>query len=319
MQPHLHIGHKKIIDILKKQIRDQKIHHAYIFIGPPNVGKLDLAKYFAALIHLGKNEIKVREKIDKGLHPDTMIVLPQKAKKSYRQTISIGKIKEIIRKINLSPHSSNFKVGIISDSHLMTAEAANAFLKSLEEPPKASVLILTATKENLIIPTILSRCQKFYVSVVKREEILKSLMAEKISKTKAETISRLAAGRMGLANRFKEEGVLKNYQENLSILEKIFNFDDAERIKTIEGISKTKDISGILSDWLIYFRDLLASQKGLDEIIVNFDKTQEIKKWGERINLEKNKKIIKLIIEGQNLLAANANPRLVLENLVLLI
>jgi len=319
MNNYFHIGHKKIIDILKKQVKSQKIHHAYIFIGPPNVGKLDLAKYFASLIHEGKNKIKIREKIDKGIHPDTMIVSPQKAKRSYRQSISIEKIKKVTNKINLSPHSSKFKIGIISDAHLMTQEAANAFLKSLEEPPKASVLILTTTNENKILPTIISRCQKLYFGVVKREEILKNLAAEKINKRKAETISRLAAGRMGLAIRFREEKVLKNYQENLSILEKIFNFNDAEKIKKIEEISKTKDTSEILSDWLLYFRDLFAIQKGLDKIVVNFDKIQEIKKWSKKISLEKNKKIIRAIIESQNLLAANANPKLVLENLVLLI
>lgn len=317
MSQYHHIGHRDVIRVLKKQIESQRIHHTYIFIGPPHIGKLDLAKYFASLIHDPRNQIQLREKLENSVHPDTIIIHPAKAKKTYKRTISIKEIKKLQRKINLTPHSSNFKIGIIADVHLLTLEAANAFLKTLEEPPKASVLILTTSNQNLILPTILSRCQKIYLGLVSQKEIYQNLIERNIGKNAAQMISRLAAGKPGLAIELAEEDILNDYRQNLSDLEKLFRLNDADRIKRVEAIYKQKDILEVLDNWLVYFRDLLIEKNNLADMEINFDREEMIKKQSLKLSNRKIENILRKIIESKNMLIANANPKLVLENLVL--
>jgi DNA polymerase-3 subunit delta' len=312
-----HIGHRKIINLLKKQIFKKNIHHAYLFIGPTNVGKLNLAKYFATLIHSGKNDKMIKSQIDKDIHPDTIVIKPNLAKKTASRSISINQIHELLRRTSLSPHSSKWKVGIISDVETMTIEASNAFLKTLEEPGKTSIFILTTTNERLILPTIVSRCQKLYLGLVERSEILKDLKSNQLGIKRSQLVANLSAGKPGLAKRLSKKKNLEKYSSDIDMIEKIILADDIERLSLSKSLYQRRDLIKLLDIWLLYIRDLLAVRQGFLEIIINIDRIKKITDFSKKIPFGKIQQIILAVQKSQEMLESNANPRLVLENLVL--
>jgi DNA polymerase-3 subunit delta' len=312
-----HIGHKKIIDIFKKQIQDDNLHQAYFLIGSENIGKLNLAKYFALLIHAGREDQKIKTQIDQDIHPDTFTIYPIRAKKTVKRSISIEQIHQLLKKTSLSPHSSKWKVGIISDAHLMTQEAANAFLKTLEEPTKSSIFILTSSDEKLILPTIASRCQKLFLGLVNKNEITKDLIVHGLDVKSSQLIASLSAGRPGLAKRFLDKERLESYNQDLILLEKLIEASDVERLLIAQSIAERQDILRVLDIWLIFLRDLLAAENDIFKIIVNVNRMKKLIDFSKKISSESIKKNILKIYESKQKLLGNANPRLVLENLAL--
>jgi len=200
---------------------------------------------------------------------------------------------------------------------LMTSEAANAFLKTLEEPTKTSIFILTTSMENLILPTIISRCQKISLGLVSKKEIIKELEKEGVGKKVSEVISNLSAGKPGFAKRLSKKENLQKYFRNIDLLEELLIADDIDKMNLAKKIVEQRNLPKLLDLWLVYFRDLLAVRQGLFEIVVNTDRIKKIADFSKKFSPRKIKEDINLISEGQKMLAANTNPRLVLENLLL--
>jgi len=312
-----HIGHKKLIDALKRQIVHSNIHHAYIFIGPENIGKLNLAKHFAILIHNGKFDERIKNQIEKGNHPDTIIISPKSAKKTAKKSISIDQIHQLLKKCSLSPHSSKKKVGIIVDAQLMTPEAGNSFLKTLEEPTKTSIFILLTTNEKAIIPTVVSRCQKIYLNPIGKKEILRNLINNGVDKVTAELISNLSAGKPGIAIRLTDKSKLKKYNDDIELLEKIFESPEIEKLDLAKTVSERRDIIKLLNIWQAYLRDILVFKENILDILINVNRINKIKELAKEISFKKIQQMIEVVKESQIMLAGNANPKLVLENLFL--
>lgn len=154
-------GQEIAVRCLKSAIKNGRVAHAYIFAGPRNSGKLLLAKNFAKALNcidpenLPCDACNSCMKIDKDIHPDVKSTAPG----GKGGDIVIDEIRKIGSEIILKPYESRYKVFIIKDAHLMNAAAANSFLKTLEEPPANSVLILITESPGGLVPTIASRCQ----------------------------------------------------------------------------------------------------------------------------------------------------------------
>jgi len=227
------------IKILEKIAKSGKIPHAFLFEGPEGTGKKETAISFAKL--LLKSEIKN--------HPDFLLIQPKK------DTISIDQIREeLIRFLSLTPFLGDKKVAIIEKAELMNKEAQNALLKTLEEPKGNSVLILISSKPELLLPTILSRCQK--ISFSKRKN------NEEFSKENSE----------------KEE-----------LIEKILKNDIYHRLKLLE---KVKDEDEFLKILVKIFRKKLLKEnekekaKRVLKLILNLEMTNYLTKTNKRSLLE---------------------------------
>jgi len=259
--------------ILEKIAKSKKIPHALLFEGPEGIGKKELAINFAKMI-LGK----VKN------HPDFLLIEPQK------NIISIEQIKnELIRFLSLSPFVAKKKVAIIQNAELMTRAAQNSLLKTLEEPRGDSILILVSSKPELLLPTILSRCQKISFSFLKRKE-LEKFLKEKNTKEKEEVLKR-SQGNLKRLKTILKEGIEERKKKEW-LIEKILKGGFYERLKLLEKVKNEDEFLEIL---VTIFKEKL------------FNENEK----------EKAKKVLKLILslEMQNYLT-KTNKRSLLEFLV---
>ena len=156
------LGQEKTISILQNALMSSRLSHAYLFAGPTGCGKVFTAINFAKAInclerpdslHDSCGQCVCCKKIDSGNHIDVRRVSLLKGKSE----ILIDQIKQIQQQINLRPYEAKYKVFCISDADLMNEESQNALLKTLEEPPVKSIIILTTSKPHGLLPTVISR------------------------------------------------------------------------------------------------------------------------------------------------------------------
>ncbi|RLG09134.1 hypothetical protein DRN73_10385 [Candidatus Pacearchaeota archaeon] len=260
-------SHLKIIEFLKKSVEKGKISHAYLFKGPYNTGKRKVALEFVKILGIDSSKF----------HPDLIII--------DNPVIEISHIRELIHKLSLSPFKSNFKIAIINNAHTMTKEAANALLKTLEEPPEKSILILITSYPDFLLPTIISRLQIINFPCPSILKIKKEILNDEI------------------------------YKKSINKILTLLNSDLNEKLLYGENIAK--DVSyadNVLKYWMIFFRDILFKKIGCQKLMINDIKSDL------RVNysIEKLKDII-FKIKNARLLLMNSsiNSKLVLENLML--
>lgn len=151
------LGHQDQITQLKYLAQNDTLPHALLFCGPPGIGKRRVALALAQLV-LSKHRSSGEQLLRAGTHPDLHVVSPPLDK----QTISVEAIRELRKALQLKPYMSSRNVAIIHDCEQMTIQAANALLKTLEEPTDSSMLFLVSNADQRLPDTVVSRCQIFY-------------------------------------------------------------------------------------------------------------------------------------------------------------
>lgn len=342
------IGQKKIIKVLKQSLKQQRIHHGYLFHGSPGTGKeamaIELAK---ALICQqvdgdGCNKCADCLRIRSLSHPDLIYIFPASGtaqpdelkmilesvvKNPYKRsglwanpTISISRIRALRRSSAVKSFENKGRIIIIADAHKMTQEAANALLKTLEEPPDRTHLILTTSFINRLLPTIISRCQSIRFDSIPVAEVEKALIErENVEPEKAQIVSRISFGNYRRALELLEEDLQKQREQVLHILRTILR-GHYERLLLVEELIKNSEkvyIKELLELILLWFRDALIfsswqEQDGLADKIVNIDQVDTMKKFVKAcpdINFEKTIFEIENAIE---LIDRNVNLKLIL-------
>ena len=197
------VGQKHILQTIRNAIKENKIAHAYLFSGPRGTGKTSMAKLLAKALNcddddfLNKpcNECKNCQAINEGTHPDVIEL-------DAASNNGVDEVRDIIDKVKYAPLMGKYKVYIIDEVHMMTPGAFNALLKTLEEPPAHVIFILATTDVHKVIPTIVSRCQRFDFTRVSKNDMKKRieeiLNNERIEYTSdvIDLISELAEGGM---------------------------------------------------------------------------------------------------------------------------
>lgn len=324
------IGHQHIINYLKRSIEKNKISHAYLFEGSEHLGKKTVALWFTKCLECQSQESKKPcgkcrscQDIYKNQHPDLTIISVVENKNETRlpaRKVSIDQIRELRRYLSLSPHSSPYKIAIIDSAERMTDEAANALLKTLEEPRGNAVLILITNIASALPETILSRCEEIKFREVKKSEIEDYLLNEGCNRKEAIVISRLSLGKPGIAiDLFKKKSSGNFNRQELNEFLNFLNKSYPERCKFIENIVK-KDISltKLLDEWINLFRDLFFAKKGVRDLIINIENYSILEKEKNRYKEEDLIRIIKQIQKIQYFFSTtNVNPKLALEVLAL--
>ena len=217
------IGNDKIKNELKQTIELNKISHSYLFIGTEGIGKSLFAKEFAKTI-LG---------YDLNNNPDFVQIEPD------GNSIKIEQIRELQRKIIEAPIKSNKKVYVIDNADLMTREAQNCLLKTLEEPPEFVVLILIGSVENNFLSTIKSRCTILKFQDISKEEIKKYLKDKYEMENITDNMLEIFQGSIGRAEKLKDKQEL--YDSIYSIIDRIKQEDIIEILKKAEIIYKSQE------------------------------------------------------------------------------
>jgi len=238
------IGHRKQQEFLKKIIESTEIPHALLFTGSEKLGKKKIAFEFVSSIF--KDNILN--------HPDFTFVSPE------TKQIQIKQIRDICWRLSLKPVKAPVSAVIIDQAHLMTREAQNCFLKTLEEPKSKSLLILITEHLRLLLPTIISRCQTVKFYQVKSQEIKKYLKTKKIQGDQVEDLVSISLGRPGMVIEYLDNlEVLEKREKIIKRLTKIIKSPIAVRFNYAKELAENGDFKETLSIWLSYFRKSLLS------------------------------------------------------------
>ena len=319
------IGHEEIIRHLKNAMETGKVSHSYIFTGNPGCGKKLLATTYAMTLQCEAGGTEPCQKCDsckKALgknHPDIIVVSHEKP-----GTISIDEIREqVIHDVAIKPYCSPHKIYIIAEADLMTPQAQNALLKTIEEPPEYAVIMLLTSNIDGLLPTIQSRCVRLDLKVVDDSLVKKYLMERlQIPDYQAEVVASFAQGSIGKAKEAATSEVFATMtQKALKILKYANTMEVYELSDEIKNLSMEKQsINDYLDIFQFWFRDVLMfkATREIDNLVfkqeINFIKEQASKRSYE--NLEN---ILEALEKTKVRLRANVNFELALELLLLTI
>ena len=312
------VGHEWAVALLARALATGHIAQAYLLTGAPNVGKTHLARELAAALNCTGDEPPCGrcwscQHIAQDTHPDVMIVAPDGAR------IKIDQVRSLQRDLSLSPYRGRWRVCIITDFHLATTEAANALLKTLEEPPAHAVLLLTASDASLLLPTIVSRCQALALRTVPMEQIALAL-AERwgVREDRAHLLARLSAGRVGWAIRAAQDpAILADRQQHLETLLELLRQGRAAKIAAAERLGKLDDLPDIIRLWQAWWRDVLLVRNGCEELVANVDGLAALRQWAARGGAQGAQLALREAETALNRLDQNVNPRLAVEVMLL--
>lgn len=291
------IGNERAAEILEKGYKSGKLSHAYLFTGPEHLGKRTLALNFCKLL---LNDS--REDIQNNL--DLTIIRPDEEEKQ----ITIEKIRDLEKRMSLYPHSAKYKIVLMEQAEKMNKSAANALLKTLEEPSKTAVLILLASDSKNVLETIKSRCQLIKFLPV-RKKILEKFLENKIdNKEEAEKIIEMSGYRPGKVIEFvNDKNKIKEAEDNINRICDVLKKEESEKLDEAEAVSKEElnKIVSVLNLLIVHFRR-------------SFIKEYKNENCPDKNNLSEIKERIELTIKTkENLLTKNVNVKLAIENLFL--
>jgi len=298
------IGHEKIKDYIDKSIRLGTFSHAHLFIGEDGIGKSLLAKASAIKILNGKTDKE---------YADIIEFKVEKNKKS----IGVDQVRKINEEINKKPYEGDKKVIIIYEADKMTEEAQNAFLKTIEEPPKGVFIILLCETLSSVLDTVKSRCQVHKLQRLSPMEIKIYLKKKylKVSEDELKVMVTFSEGIPGRAEKFLNDASFKEIRDTvMSILNELSN-SNADVINYEVFFLKYKnDWKEILSWFLTYVRDIMVYKEiGNKEMLVNIDKYKEIKNLANLFSFNKLNDIIYIVNDTQKKLSRNVNLSLVFQ------
>jgi len=327
------VGQTKVVSLLQHSLERQTLAHAYLLIGPPHTGKMTLALNLAQALNCEADnppcgECPSCQKIASGKHADVQIIsltsVENSAEAKSRTEISIDQIRQIQHSASLPPFEGKYKVFIIDGAELLSNEAANSLLKTLEEPEDRVIFILLTTEERLLPATVISRCQRLELSPLAASETETALTTRwNIEPEQAKLLARLSHRRLGWAvSAALDTSLLQQRAEKIDGLLTTLDADYDERFAYATQLAnqfsqKREAVQETLDLWLDWWRDLMLTKTGCGDAITNVDFKTTLVKMAEGYSLAQITTSINSIQATEKQLRQNANPRLALEVLML--
>ena len=363
-------GHQGTLQVLKRAALTSRVPHGYLFVGPPNVGKTLVAVEFAKALNcelltdpqsLGDiepcDQCSACVRIDKGIHPDFRMLQPTTRLEADEvdemvqmegAIIRIEQVRKLIESASLKTSQARRRVFIITGAETMNVPAANAFLKTLEEPPGDTTLILTTSRPSDLLPTIVSRCQVLHFHPVPAD-IAREFLVARYPDTPPEqmdSILAMAGGRIGWAIKLLQQpGALQIRSDLLDLCAELADAEWVECLRAGEVLvdaaerwwlagneaemaekalkasrdrvlrTSMSDILDVLATW---FRDLLLlSSEPEAGGIINMDRADQLRLLAPRYQPRKCQAACTHLQTMHAQLRQNANLRLAAENLAL--
>jgi DNA polymerase-3 subunit delta' len=325
------VGNERAVTQLQRNLERGTVANAYLIVGPPHVGKMTLALELAKALNCeGKDppcgECSPCRKVASGLHADVRVIglsANGNSNDKLRTEISIEQVREMQHAASLPPFEGSYKVFIIDGAEMMSNEAANCLLKTLEEPSAGVLFILLTSNDSLIPTTVISRCQKLELRPLPVPQ-LESALAEQrsLDADKTGLLSRLSHGCLGWALTAADDASLLERRDQLleRIIEVIggdneLRFDYAAQLAAQFSQNRAA-VGEVLDLWLDWWRDLLLVK--LDSgVITNVDHEVELTEMSRGYSLAQIRSFIASIQAAGEQLGQNANARLALEVLML--
>lgn len=319
------VGHKDILKYISSAVENNRVSHAYILNGERGSGKKMLANLFAMtlLCETGDNEPCGKchscKQAESGNHPDIIRVTHEKP-----NSISVDDIRtQVNNTVDIKPYQGPYKVYIIPQADMMTPQAQNAILKTIEEPPSYAVFLLLTENAETLLPTINSRCVMLKLRNIKDTLIKKYLMENlEIPDYNADMCTAFAQGNMGRAIMLANSDHFNEIREEaVQLLKHISEMELNEIVAAVKNISVYKlEITDYLDIIMIWYRDVLLykATKEIDKVVFK-DQLQSIKEQARKSSYEGIELILESLEKAKARLKANVNFDLVMELLFLTI
>lgn len=319
------VGHKDILKYISSAVENNRVSHAYILNGERGSVKKMLANLFAMtlLCETGDNEPCGKchscKQAESGNHPDIIRVTHEKP-----NSISVDDIRtQVNNTVDIKPYQGPYKVYIIPQADMMTPQAQNAILKTIEEPPSYAVFLLLTENAETLLPTINSRCVMLKLRNIKDTLIKKYLMENlEIPDYKADMCTAFAQGNMGRAIMLANSDHFNEIREEaVQLLKHISEMELNEIVAAVKNISVYKlEITDYLDIIMIWYRDVLLykATKEIDKVVFK-DQLQSIKEQARKSSYEGIELILESLEKAKARLKANVNFDLVMELLFLTI
>ena len=315
-------GQEHIVKTLKNALATGKLAHAYLFAGPRGTGKTTMAKLLAKALNCDEgighqcNECKNCKAIIDGTHPDVLEL-------DAASNNGVDEIRDLIDKVKYGTILGRYKVYIIDEVHMLSTGAFNALLKTLEEPPEHVIFILATTEPHKILPTILSRCQRYDFTKLSDKDIKNRLrdVLEKEGVTYNEEaidiIISLADGGMRDAlsildqvlaysqNKLDVQDILdifalESKDEKIALLNSIISKDVSDVLARIKRyVSLGTDIKRLTDDLLLILKDILIYQSSRNISCLEVLNEEEAKAFFKSLSIEETMKMIDIIMSAQ--------------------
>jgi DNA polymerase-3 subunit delta' len=328
------IGHRWAVGLLQSHIKNDQVRHAYLFTGPAGIGKQTLATHFAQALNCSDppavaeycGQCRACNLIREKVFPDLHIVSTQE----HDRTLKVDQIRGLQRKVSLSPYEGKYHVVLLVRFHEATEQAANALLKTLEEPPRQVIMLLTAESSESLLPTIVSRCEVLPLRSLPIHELEGELESHVGDIAKSGLLAGISAGRPGYALTLAHDDAemeLRNAR-----IEELLTVIDSDRINRFEFIERWDrslrrkfdklddrrlECIAVLELWLSFWRDVLLSDLGARDPESNPDKLSEIQEISSGIALDEIVDALRGLERSIEAIHRNANLRLVLETLMI--
>ncbi len=319
------VGHRDVIRYIQNVVKEDKVAHAYIINGEKGSGKKMLASLFAATLLCEKggedpcNTCHSCIQAESGSHPDIITVSHEKP-----NSIGVNDIREQVNDtILIKPYQGPYKIYIIPQADLMTVQAQNALLKTIEEPPGYAVLMLLTENAQMLLPTVNSRCVMLKLRNIKDTLIRKYLMEKLgVPDYKADMCAAFAQGNMGKAIMLADSEHFNEIREEaVHLLQHIHEMELDEIIDAVKRAADYKlEITDYLDIIMIWYRDVLFYKATRDTSrVVLKDQIKYMKEQAKKSSYEGIETILTGLEKAKARLRANVNFELVMELLFLTI
>jgi DNA polymerase III subunit gamma/tau len=334
------VGQEPIIRTLKNALKSGNLTHAYLFTGPRGTGKTSTARLLAKTVNCSNpkdgepcNECLQCREITAG---NSFNVIEIDAASNR----GIDNIRDLREKVMMPPSTGKYKVYVLDEAHMLTTEAFNALLKTLEEPPPYAIFVMATTEVHKMLPTVLSRCQRFDFKRISTRQIVERLLYVseqehiKLERTAAELIARTAAGGMRDALSLLDQAIayageeisLAQVQAMLGVADPraisrlityIAELNSSAALHLIHELSEAgADLRQINTQVVEYWRALMLAKAGADVATIldlTEDETREVKQLAQLFGLEELTECARIFAQNDLIQKNQGTPQLALE------
>ena len=315
------LGQERALNYLKTALKVGRLAHAYLFLGPEGVGKATTAKALAAALNCeaalpdgdacGACPSCVR--LAAGTHPDYLEIRP--TSEGRQPQIKIGQIREFRKLTAYPPVTGGWRVTLIKPAEALNDEAANALLKTLEEPPPQHLLVLTAGVEADLFPTIVSRCQKLAFAPLPAALVAQELVRQGLPQSQAVLLAALSGGSLGRALALDPDELLRQRDRVLADLDEFAAGTAGAILDWAQRVAKNvAEADTFLLMAQLWYRDLLLLHSGgPPALLAHQDRLSDLEREGREGAPQAWFAHFAALGAAQRHLSANLNPELTLD------